>query len=113
MHELGITQSIVNIVLDKAKEAQASKIVQINLVAGKLAGFVPECIQFYFDILSKDTIAQEASLIFTPAPAQLRCRNCSIAFHPQDTLWSCPKCDSQSVEIIGGRELYVESMEVE
>ena len=113
MHELGITQSIVNIVLDKAKEAQASKIVQINLVAGELAGFVPECIQFYFDILSKDTIAQEASLIFTPAPAQLRCRNCSITFHPQDTLWSCPKCDSQSVEIIGGRELYVESMEVE
>jgi len=113
MHELGITQSIVNIALDKAKEAQASKIVQINLVAGELVGFVPECIQFYFDILSKDTIAQEASLIFTPAPAQLRCRNCSTTFHLQDTLWSCPKCHSQSVEIIGGRELYVESMEVE
>ena len=113
MHELGVTESIVNIVLDKAKTAQASKITQVNLVVGELSGFVPECIQFYFDILRQDTIAQEANLVFTPVPAELRCRNCPTTFHPQDTLWSCPKCQSQSVEIVGGRELYIESMEVE
>ncbi len=113
MHELGITESIINIVLDKAKTAQTSNIAQVNLVVGELSGFAPDCIQFYFDILSKDTIAQDAKLIFTPAPTELLCRNCSTAFHLQDTLWSCPECHSQSVEIIGGRELYVESMEVE
>jgi hydrogenase nickel incorporation protein HypA/HybF len=113
MHELGITKSIVNIVMDKAKTAQASKVTQINLVVGELSGFVPECIQFYFDILSKETIAQEAKLIFTQVPVELQCRNCSTTFHPQDTSWSCPKCHSQSVEIVEGRELYIESMEVE
>ena len=113
MHELGITESIVNIALDKAKEAQASKITQINLVVGELSGFVPDCIQFYFEFLSKDTIAQEAKLHFAPTPAQLSCRNCSTVFHPQDTLWSCPKCQSRGVEIVGGRDLYVQSLEVE
>jgi hydrogenase nickel incorporation protein HypA/HybF len=113
MHELGITESIVNIVLDRANAAQAKKIAQINLAIGELSSFVPECIQFYFDILSKETMAQGANLIFTSVPAELRCRNCSATFHPKDTLWSCPKCRSQSVEIIGGRELYIESMEVE
>ena len=113
MHELGITENIVNIALDKANEAQASKVTQINLVIGELSGVVPDCIQFYFGSFSKDTIAQEAVLHFELVPAQLRCRNCSTIFQPQDTLWSCPECRGQSVEIFKGRELYIESLEVE
>ncbi len=113
MHEFGITENIVKIALDKASETQAGKITQINLVIGELSAFIPDSIQFYFDSLSKDTIAQEAVLQFELVPAQLRCRNCSTIFNPQDTLWSCPKCQGQSVEIFKGRELYIESMEVE
>jgi len=113
MHEFGITESIVSIVLGKAKEARARRITEINLVVGELSGFVPDCIQFYFDFLSKDNIAKGAILHFESAPAQLRCRNCCVTFNPQDTLWTCPKCQSQDVEIAGGRELYVKSMEVE
>ena len=113
MHEFGITESIIKIALDKAKEAQASEIIQINLVVGELSGFVPDCIQFYFDFLSKDTIAEKATLRFEPAPAQFRCRSCSTVFYPKDSEWICPECHSQSVEIIGGRELYIKNMEVE
>ena len=113
MHELGITENIVNIALAKAGEAQANKVIQINLVIGELSGFAPDCIQFYFDFLSKDTIAHGSVLHFELVPTQLRCRNCSAIFHPQDTLWSCPECRDQSVEIFKGRELYIESMEVE
>jgi len=113
MHEFGITENIIKIALDKAEEAQSSKVTQINLVVGELAGAVPECIQFYFESMSKDTIAQEAVLHFELIPVQLRCRNCSSVFQPGDTLWGCPGCQSQSVEIIKGRELFIESMEVE
>ena len=113
MHELGITENIVNIALAKAGEAQSNKVIQINLVIGELSGFAPDCIQFYFDFLSKDTIAHGSVLHFELVPTQLRCRNCSAIFHPQDTLWSCPKCRDQSVEIFKGRELHIESMEVE
>ena len=55
MHEFGVTENIVTIALDKAREARASKIGKINLVVGELSGFVPECIKFYFDFLSKDS----------------------------------------------------------
>jgi hydrogenase nickel incorporation protein HypA/HybF len=113
MHEFGITENIVNIALEKANEAQARKVIQINLVIGEMSGFVPDCIQFYFDSLSKDTIAEGAVLHFELVPAQLHCRTCSTIFHPQDTLWYCPKCQGQSVEISKGRELYIESMDVE
>ena len=113
MHELGVTENIVNIALTKAGEAQANKVIKINLVVGELSGFVPDCIQFYFDSLSKDTIAQGAVLHFESVPTQLRCRDCSTIFQPQDTMWTCPKCAERSVEIFKGRELYIESMEVE
>jgi hydrogenase nickel incorporation protein HypA/HybF len=113
MHELAVTENIVNITLAKAGEAQANKIIKINLVVGELSGFVPDCIQFYFDSLSKNTIAQGAALHFESVPAQLRCRDCSTVFRPEDTLWSCPKCGGRSVEISKGRELYIESVEVE
>jgi hydrogenase nickel incorporation protein HypA/HybF len=113
MHELGVTENIVNIALAKAGEAQASKVIKINLVVGELSGFVPDCIQFYFDTLSRDTIAQGAMLHFESVPTQLRCRDCSAIFQPEDTMWTCPACKGQSIEIFKGRELYVESMEVE
>ena len=113
MHEFAVTENIIKIALDKAEETQSSKITQISLVIGELAGAVPECIQFYFDSMSKDTIAQEAVLHFELIPTQLRCRNCSSVFQPGDAIWLCSECQSQSVEIIKGRELYIESIEVE
>ncbi len=113
MHELGVTENIVNIVLAKANEAQANKVIQINIVIGELSGFVPECIQFYFDSLSKGTMAQGAVLHFDSIPTQLRCRDCSTIFHPQDTVWACPGCQGRSVEISQGRELYIESIDIE
>jgi hydrogenase nickel incorporation protein HypA/HybF len=113
MHELSITESILSIVLEKANEAHASKVSKINLVIGELSGVVDECVQFYFDFLSKDTIAAEATLSFLRSPTQLRCRNCATVFAPQNGNWACPNCQEQSIEIISGRQLYVESIEVE
>ena len=113
MHELGITQSILSIVLEKANEVQASRVSKINLVIGELSGIVDDCVQFYFDFLSKDTIAAQASLSFHQPPARLRCRNCDTVFSPDNLNWACPKCHEQKIEIISGRECYVESIEVD
>jgi hydrogenase nickel incorporation protein HypA/HybF len=113
MHELSSTQSILSVVLEKAKVAQAGKITKINLTIGELSGIVDDCVQFYFDIISKDTIAAEASLSFHQPPTKLRCRNCATTFSPDNLNWACPNCREQTIEIISGHECYVESIEVE
>ena len=113
MHELPITQSMLEIISNKCKEVQASKVTQISLVVGELSGAVPDCIEFYFDSLSKETVAEDAVLDIKSTTAQLRCRTCSTTFSPQNSQWACPKCQSLSIEIVGGRELYIESIEVE
>lgn len=114
MHEFSITQSILSIALEKAAAAQASKITRINLIIGELTGVVDECVRLYFNHLSKDTIAAEASLAFEKTPFQLRCRSCGTVFSPDSPVaWSCPGCGGPGVEITSGRECYVDSIEVE
>ena len=113
LHELSITENILSIALEKAEEAKASRVSRINLVIGELSGVVDDCVEFYFGFLSKDTIAAQASLSFHHTPIQLRCRNCNSVFSPDNGDWTCPNCQNQEVEIISGRDLYIESIEVE
>jgi len=113
MHEASITESMLSLALEKAKEAKADKITRINLIMGELSGVVPECVQFYFDAISKNTMAEGAKLNFEIKPTQIRCRKCQNVFTPADHKWTCPQCNETSVEITSGRECYMESLEVE
>jgi hydrogenase nickel incorporation protein HypA/HybF len=113
MHELSITQSFLDIALEKAKEAQAKKITKIQLIIGELSGVVDDCVQFYFELLSKDTIAEKANLSFNRMPTKVRCRNCATVFTPEELNWACPNCHGQQVEIVSGRECNIESIEIE
>jgi hydrogenase nickel incorporation protein HypA/HybF len=113
MHEQSIVESLLAVALKNAENAKAAKILRIYLVVGELSGVVEEAVNFYFSFLSKNTIAAEAGLFFMRIPAQLRCRNCNTNFSPEKLDYRCPNCKEQQVEIIGGRELYIQSMEVE
>ena len=113
MHELSITQSILSLVLEQARAAQAARVTKISLTIGELTGIVDDCVQFYFELLSKDTIAAGASLSFERPDTSLRCRNCDTVFHPENLDWACPDCREQKVEIVSGRECQVNSIEVD
>ena len=113
MHELAITQNILDLALDEAKAVQANRISKINLVVGELSGVVSDSVEFYFDFMRKDGLAADATLEFTMVPAQLKCRDCQTEFNPQDSLWICPDCKSINIDVLAGRDCYIESIEVE
>ncbi|OGO24286.1 MAG: hydrogenase maturation nickel metallochaperone HypA [Chloroflexi bacterium RBG_16_50_9] len=112
MHEYSITESMLSLALEKAGEAKAGKITRINLIMGELSGIVDDSVRFYFDFLSKDTIAAGACLCFEKPATRLRCRDCETVFTPGNHDWACPDCHSAGIEIIAGRECYMESIEV-
>jgi hydrogenase nickel incorporation protein HypA/HybF len=113
MHEVTITQSLLDIVLKEAAKAGASKVVRVSLVLGEMSGVAERSIQSNFDLLSRNTPAEGAELSFRNVPKQARCVKCGHLFHPEDICWECPACQSVEFEIIAGNELYVESIEVE
>ncbi len=113
MHELAVTQSILDIVTEHARRANAQRILRIHLVVGELTGFVDDSIQFYFDLLSPGTLAEGAELQIERVPARVKCRQCTGEFSPRDFNWICPTCSAVGGDVIAGQEFRVESIEVE
>jgi len=112
-HELGVTQQILDIAIEKAAESNATAVRRINLVIGDMSSFISEAVQFYFDFLAKDSLAEGAKLTFQHVPIKVRCRTCNNEFNPTTNTWECPSCGKNDVEVIAGKEFYVESIEVE
>jgi hydrogenase nickel incorporation protein HypA/HybF len=113
MHELGITQSILNIALRHAQEAGAVRVRELNLVVGELASVVDDSVQFYWDMIAKDTIAEGATLNFKRLPSTLRCNHCAHEFPMNQQDFSCPACGSTQVTVARGDEFYLESIDVD
>jgi hydrogenase nickel incorporation protein HypA/HybF len=113
MHEQSIVSSLLTLALQKAEKANARRILSIDLVVGDYTGVLEDAADFYFGFLSMNTIAAGAKIRYTHVSAQLRCRDCDILFPLQKQNYQCPKCEGKRIEIVGGRELYIENMEVE
>lgn len=114
MHELPVTQSIINIATEEAEKHNASKVSKIKLVVGELTGMVPECIQYYFDLLGKNTVLEGAELKLERLPLIAECKDCKYEGKMAEfTENTCPICKSTNIRIKGGNEFYIDSMEVE
>ncbi len=111
MHELAVTRNVLDIALRHAPPGQ--RICKITLVVGQLSSMVDNSVQFYWDIISEDTAAVGAELIFRRIPARLRCQGCGEIFALNASDFSCPACGNAAVQVISGEEFYVESIEVE
>jgi hydrogenase nickel incorporation protein HypA/HybF len=112
MHEQSIVTYLLSEAVSNAGKENASRILSIKLVVGELTGIEKDAVIFYFGFLAKNTIAEGASLEFEYTKAQLRCRDCDIIFPKERPEFICPRCNKKVIEIVGGRELYIESMEV-
>jgi len=113
MHELSITQSMFDLVLEQAQKADAKKVVNINLVIGEMTGVVGESVRFYLDFLCKGTVAEGALLNIRTVPTKAKCHRCNKTFELPEYEWTCPDCKEGGLEITGGTELFLESIEVE
>ena len=113
MHELAITEGIMQAAIPEAEKAGAKRILEIRLKIGELSGVFPEYIQEYFSIVTKGTIAEDAKLIINRIPISISCRNCGYNGVIERKKIRCPDCGGTDFKIVSGREYYVDSLEVE
>ncbi len=113
MHEYAFTESLLELAVQKAQNTGTAKITRINVILGEISGIVDECVWQAFEIIKQNTLASGAELAFTNKPVLLKCRQCGREFKPAGHRWECPICYEANVEIVSGRDCYLESIEVE
>ena len=114
MHELAVTQNLVDIALDAARTAGAAQISAVHVQIGALTGIAPDSVHFYFAYLTRDTIAAGAQLALTIASATATCGACGASFAVVPPLdLCCPQCGGAPTSVTGGNDLLVQSIEVD
>jgi hydrogenase nickel incorporation protein HypA/HybF len=113
MHELPVTQSLLEIAIRHAQQSNAQRILCLNITVGQYATIVDDSVQFYWDMIAQDTIAEGAKLNFHRIPAELLCQDCDRRYTPGADDLACPDCQSANVKIVSGREFFLESIDIE
>lgn len=112
MHEFGIAEGLLGTVLDAAAKNGATRVDQVNLRIGALAGVVDEALTFAFEALAENTPAQGARLSIEAVPVTCYCSACDREFDVPRFVYRCPSCQALSREVRRGRELHLVSVEV-
>jgi len=103
VHELGITQGIIDRARDAARQNGARKITDLYLVMTPAADFTQESIEMYFEMLTdEDEFFKGATLHFAHDPAAATCLNCSDEFTTEAPRPICPQCGSSQVRFDPG-----------
>ena len=108
LHELAITQSIVDAVTEHAAGAT---VAAVHVRVGRLSGVMPDAMRFCFDVVTDGTVLEGARLEMEQPDGCGHCRSCGDDITLTDLILLCP-CGSADVQVLSGRELSVTSVEV-
>ncbi|MBC8206690.1 MAG: hydrogenase maturation nickel metallochaperone HypA [Kiritimatiellales bacterium] len=113
MHELSLACSLIE-EAEKVLEAEnAARVIRITLGIGKLSGVEIDAFEFAFPMAAKGSRLEEAALVINDLPIHVRCKVCEKESNPDFPHCICAVCGSDDIELLGGREFNIESMEIE
>jgi hydrogenase nickel incorporation protein HypA/HybF len=110
MHELSLTQNLLDIAL---RHAGGKRLRQVNLLIGEFSDEREEAIRFYWADLARGTAAHGAQLHFQRVEAQMQCLACETVFHPAEADALCPACGSHRLKLLSGDDVRLESIDVD
>lgn len=113
MHELSIAQDLFKIVREKAMANNLKRITKIRIKVGAASGIEEDLLMHSFiDHIFPGTIAEGAVLEFIKEPVEAKCKNCGGLLNTHQNFGTtCPTCGSFDIEILRGKDIYLESME--
>jgi len=113
VHEMAICDGIVRASVETAEQAGASRINAIDVTIGELTEVIEDALHFAFEVARQGTLAEQASLNVTFLPARSRCHECSATFGHGRFDAQCPECGSYLVELVSGRELSIDAIDID
>lgn len=113
MHEIRIAEDLSSIVVEAAKREKLLNVTRVNVCFGQLVQIVPEIFEIAFREAVRDTSASNAMLDIEILDVEMRCLKCGSDFLLINNQFTCNRCQSDDIEIIHGKELFIKSIEGE
>jgi hydrogenase nickel incorporation protein HypA/HybF len=114
MHELSIAASIVEAVTESASAYPGARVKEVRLRLGALASVVEDSLQFCWQLATEDTPLAEATLAIHKLPVVVHCEACGLDAELDGVQsFRCPRCGELSADLRQGREMEIESIELE
>jgi hydrogenase nickel incorporation protein HypA/HybF len=118
MHELSIVASVVDTVTEALatlpEAAKDARVLEVRLRIGALASVVVDSLEFCWGIATEGTPLEGARLVVKTAPVVVYCARCDADVELEGVQsFRCPRCDEPSSDLRHGRELEIESFEID
>ncbi len=111
MHELSLSSAILDTVLRHAGDRQVNR---VELTVGALRQVVPSSLEFYWGIVTRETVCEGSHLELTEIEARVACKACEAEpWTLENPVFRCPACGGSDVEVLTGTEFLVDSIDVE
>lgn len=110
---MSIIAGVLDAVRPSAEQAGAERVIAISLRIGDMTEVVDEALEFAFEALTEGTICEGARLDVTKIHPRSVCFECGAEFDHDRFHRSCTKCGSYETQLTRGRELEIESIEVD
>ena len=108
MHELGLCSSIVDAIEARAGERP---VAHVRVRVGRLHHVHPEAFGQSFSVAAMGTVAEDAAAELVLLPVRAHCRGCDTTWECEEVPLACRRCESVNIELVGGDELMLESIE--
>ncbi len=113
MHEMGLIAGILESVIPAAQDAGAERITKVSLSIGEMTEVIEDVMVFAFEALTEGTLAEGAQLDLTIIAPRSVCLECGKEFDHDRLHVKCPECGSAFTQLLQGKELQVDSIEVD
>lgn len=114
MHELSIAASIVEAVTESAAPYPGARVKEVRLRVGALASVVEDSLQFCWQLATENTALAGSMLVINKLPVIVHCDACGVDGEMDGVQsFRCPRCGEPAADLRQGRELEIESIELE
>lgn len=113
MHEMALSESVIEIIDDAARRQGFARVTVVVLEIGALSHVEPQAMQFCFEAVSRDSRAAGARLEIIRTPGRGWCLDCAATVALSERFGPCPTCGAHHVQMTAGDELRVKELEVE
>lgn len=113
MHETDMTKALIITVRDwYESQPEQPEIQTIHLIVGQFTCVEPASLQFAFEVQTRNTFLENATLAIQETPLIAFCPSCQKEYHPEiGQQYSCPTCHNPMEDIRSGRELKIDRIE--